>query len=51
MTDYKKLYVLLVDASEKAITESEQQNYGAAKETLIAAEQACEEICISTPQK
>ena len=51
MTDYKELYILMVDASEKAIEAIEKQNFGAAKEILIAAEQECEEIYVSAPQQ
>ena len=51
MTDYKELYVLMVDASEKAIEAIEKQNFGAAKEILISAEQECEERYISAPQQ
>ena len=51
MTIYQKLYSMMVDASEKAISEIEKQNYGTAKEILIAAEQSCEEHYISTPQQ
>ena len=51
MTDYKELYILMVDASEKAIEAIEKQNFGAAKEILIAAEQECEERYISAPQQ
>ena len=51
MPDYKQLYILMLDASERAIEEIEKQNYGAAKEILIAAEQKCEEIYISPPQQ
>ena len=51
MTDYKQLYILMIDASERAIEAIEKQNYGAAKEVLIAAEQKCEEIYISAPQQ
>ena len=51
MTDYKQLYVLMVDAAERAIGEIEKQNYGVAKDILIAAEQECEERYISAPQK
>ena len=51
MPDYKQLYILMVDASERAIEEIEKQNYGAAKEILIAAEQDCEEIFISAPRQ
>ena len=51
MPDYKQLYILMVDASERAIEAIEKQNYGAAKEILIAAEQKCEEIYVSAPQQ
>lgn len=51
MMDYKKLYILMLDASERAIEEIEKLNYGAAKEILIAAEQECEEIYVSAPQQ
>ena len=50
MENCKQLYILMVDAAEKAIEELEKQNYGAAKEILIAAEQDCEELYISAPQ-
>ena len=51
MPDYKQLYALMVDASEKAIEAIENQNFGAAKKILIAAEQECEERYISAPQQ
>ena len=51
MPDYKQLYILMLDASEKAIEAIEKANYGAAKEILIDAEQKCEEIYISAPQQ
>ena len=51
MTDYKELYILMVDASERAIEAIEKTNYGAAKEILIAAEQKCEEIYISAARQ
>ena len=50
MTDYKELYILMLDASERAIEEIEKQNYGAAKDFLIAAERECEERYISAAQ-
>ena len=50
MVDYEKLYHLMVNASEDAIAEIEKQNYGRAKEILIAAEQRCEDIYTDTPQ-
>ena len=51
MTDYKELYILMLDASERAIEAIEKQNFGAAKEILISAEQKCEEIYITAPQQ
>ena len=51
MTDYKELYILMVDASERAIEAIEKTNYGAAKDILIAAEQKCEEIYISAARQ
>ena len=41
----------MVDDSERAIEEIEKQNFGAAKEILIAAEQKCEERYISAPRQ
>ena len=49
--DYKELYILMLDASERAIEAIEKQNYGAAKNILIATEQKCEEIYITAPQQ
>ena len=46
MEIYKKMYHLMVDASEKAIEAMERQNYGEAKEILINAEQAAEELYV-----
>lgn len=51
MENYQKLYARMVDASERAISEIERQNFGAAKEILIAAEQECEELYISEEAK
>ena len=51
MADYAQLYARMVDASERAITEIEKQNYGAAKEILIAAEQQCEELYVSATEE
>ena len=51
MADYKELYILMVDASERAIEAIEKQNFGAAKDILIAAEQECEERYISAPRE
>ncbi len=51
MENYQKLYARMVDASERAISEIEQQNFGAAREILIAAEQECEELYIGEEAK
>ena len=41
--DFQRLYHILLNASEDAIAQIEQQNYGLAKEILIRAEQQAEE--------
>ena len=43
MPDYQKLYTLLFNACTDAIVQLEQQNFGAAKQTLIEAQQQPEE--------
>lgn len=50
MVDYKKLYYIMVDASERAITAMTQQNYGIAKKTLIRAEREAEELYMDTAE-
>ena len=50
MVDYKKLYHIMVDASEHAIESITQQNYGMAKETLIRAEREAEELYIRSAE-
>lgn len=50
MANYQTLYARMVDASERAISEIERQNYGVAREILIAAEQECEELYINEEQ-
>ena len=39
---YEKLYAEMVGAAERAIEAIEREDYGQAKEILIAAEQRCE---------
>ena len=48
MGDYKKMYYIMIDASERAIEEMTRQNYGRAKEILILAEQQAEELYVSS---
>lgn len=48
MPDYKELYIIMVDASERAIG---RKNHEEAKNILIAAEQECEEKYISAPRQ
>ena len=43
MPDYKKLYFKLFAAMADAVEELDQQNYGAARQRLIAAQQEAEE--------
>ena len=46
MVNYEQLYHLMVNASEDALAAMEQQNYGTAREILIAAECRAEELYI-----
>ena len=43
MPDYKKLYFMLFAAMADAVEELENENYGTAKQCLIAAQQEAEE--------
>ena len=45
--NYEKLYHLLFNAITDALEQMEKQNFGTAKETLIAAQQEVEEIYIT----
>ena len=45
--NYEKLYHLLFNAITDALEQMEKENYGTAKETLIAAQQTAEEIYIT----
>ena len=45
--NYEKLYHLLFNAITDALEQMEKQNFGTAKETLIAAQQEAEEIYMS----
>ena len=47
MPDYEKMYHLLFNAITDALEQLEQQNYGSAKDLLIAAQQQAEEIYIT----
>lgn len=47
MPDFKELYFLLFAAMSDAVDQIEEANYGAAKDTLISAQQKAEEIYIS----
>lgn len=47
MEEYKKMYLLLFSAITDALEQMEQQNYGTAKDLLIAAQQQAEEIYIT----
>ena len=44
MPDYEKMYHLLFNAITDALEQIEQQNFGSAKDLLIAAQQEAEEI-------
>lgn len=45
--NYKKLYYQLFSACADATQQLEEQNYGKAREILIAAQQAAEEAFLS----
>lgn len=47
MPDYEKLYYILFNAATGAIEAQEKQNFGAAKEILVAAQKKTEDIFIS----
>ena len=47
MEDYAKLYHLLFNAITDALEQMNAQNFGCAKETLIAAQQNAEELYIT----
>ena len=44
MEIYKKMYFHLFNAVTDALAQMERQNFGAAAELLVQAQQACEEI-------
>ena len=47
MANYDKMYSLLFNAITDALEQIEQQNFGSAKDLLIAAQQKAEEIYIT----
>ena len=47
MPDYKKLYFKLFAAMADAVEDLENENYGTAKQRLIAAQQEAEEEYLS----
>ena len=47
---YQRLYHLMVDAAEYAISAIEDQNYGTAKSILVAAEQNAEELYLDVEE-
>ena len=46
MEEYKKMYMLLFNAMTDALEQMKAQNFGEARETLIAAQRAAEDIYI-----
>ena len=47
MENYQKMYFLLFNAITDALAQIEDQNYGDAKDILIAAQQKAEELYIT----
>ena len=50
MPDYKKMYLLLFNAITDALNNMADDNYGAARDLLISAQQRTEEIYISVEE-
>ena len=48
MADYDKMYSLLFNAITDALEKIEKQNFGDAKDILIAAQQKAEELYIES---
>ncbi len=48
MVDYKKIYHLLFNTMTDALEKIDDQNYGDARDILIAAQQKAEEIYINS---
>ena len=48
MANYDKMYSTLFNAITDALEQIEQQNFGSAKDLLIAAQQKAEEIYINS---
>ena len=48
MPDYQKMYLILLDAAERAIAFLEQDAPSFARQTLIEAERRAEEIYLNT---
>ena len=46
--DYKPLYLLLFNAATDALEQLDAQNYGDARDILIAAQQKAEELYINS---
>ena len=48
MDEYKESYLALFTATSKALEAMDAQNYGTAKELLIAGQQKAEELYLKT---
>ena len=48
---YKKMYLRLFNAVTDVLAHIDEHNYGIAKEMLIEAQQACEEIYMEESQE
>jgi len=51
MQDYQKLYTMLFNALTDAVEQLDRQNFGAARELLIRAQQSAEEAYIAADQE
>ena len=50
MPDYQKMYTLLFNAVTDAVESLEAQNYGAARDVLVTAQRAAEELYIQAEE-
>ena len=51
MVDYKELYSILFNAITDALEQPSHENYGLAKDLLIAAQQKTEELYIASEEE
>ena len=48
---YREMYHRMFNAATDALNEMDRQNFGAARDVLISAQQACEEIYMESDEE